>query len=123
VHATLPDQPTSCGTAIFRQSNAMSPELPIDDVELAQICQRHHIRKLSLFGSRAKGTARADSDIDLLVEFEAEARPSYLDLAEIESELSLRLGGVAIDLRTAGELSPYFRDEVLSQARVQYVAR
>lgn len=101
----------------------MSSELPIDDAVLAQLCERHHIRKLSLFGSRAKGTARVDSDIDLLVEFETEARPSYLDLAEIESELSLHLGGVAIDLRTAGELSPYFRDEVLSQARVQYVAR
>lgn len=101
----------------------MSAELPIDDVALAQVCQRNRIRQLSLFGSRVNGTARADSDIDLLVEFESNARPSYLDLAQIENELSSLLGGATIDLRTAGELSPYFRDEVLRQAKVQYVAR
>jgi predicted nucleotidyltransferase len=36
---------------------------------LERLCQRHQIRTLSLFGSRLKGTARPDSDVDLLVEF------------------------------------------------------
>ena len=62
-------------------------------------------------------------DIDLLVEFEDTARPSFFDMAEIEIELSQLLGGRKVDLRTAAELSRYFRDEVLRTAVVQYVAR
>jgi predicted nucleotidyltransferase len=46
------------------------PRLAIDEEQLAQFCQEHHIHKLSLFGSTLKGTARPDSDVDLLVEFE-----------------------------------------------------
>jgi hypothetical protein len=96
--------------------------LPIPDEDLGRFCQRHRIRRLALFGSVLKGTARADSDVDLLVEFESEARPTLLDLAAMEEELSGRLGGRRVDLRTAAELSPYFRDEVLRDAEVQYVA-
>jgi len=77
---------------------------------------------LSLFGSEAKGTARTDSDIDLLVEFETGATPTFFDLARIESELSELLGGRLVDLRTAQDLSRYFRDEVVREAVVQYAA-
>jgi predicted nucleotidyltransferase len=59
---------------------------------LAALCRRHRIRWLSLFGSVLKGTAAPDSDVDLLVEFEHGARPSFLDLADIEQELSALLG-------------------------------
>lgn len=100
----------------------MGARLPIDPEALAELCQRHHIRKLSLFGSQLKGTARPDSDVDLLVEFEPGARISYLDLAEIEIEISELMGGRKIDLRTAAELSRYFRDQVLREAEEQYVA-
>lgn len=100
----------------------MGTRLPIDADVLAEVCRRHHIRKLSLFGSQLKGTARPDSDIDLLVEFEPGARISYLDMAEIEIELSELMGGRKIDLRTPAELSRYFRDQVLREAKEQYVA-
>ncbi len=96
--------------------------LPLDHEALAQLCRRHGIRRLSLFGSVLKGTDRPDSDIDLLVEFEPSARPSYLDLADIEQELSGMLAGRRVDLRTPPELSRYFRDKVLREAEVQYDA-
>ena len=96
--------------------------LTIPHDQLAQVCSANHIRKLSLFGSVLKGTARPDSDVDLLVEFEPDARPSLLDMARIEFELSAFLGGRRVDLRTAGDLSRYFRDEVIREAEVQYVA-
>lgn len=67
-----------------------------------------------------KGTARPDSDVDLLVEFEPTAQPSFFDLAEIEQELSSMLAGKRADLRTLPELSRYFRDQVLRGAEVQY---
>ena len=100
----------------------MKPRLPIDKESLAALCARHHIRKLSLFGSRLRGTARPDSDVDLLVEFLPGAKPTYFDLAEIEIDLSALLGGHKVDLRTPAELSRYFRDEVMRTAEEQYVA-
>jgi predicted nucleotidyltransferase len=75
-----------------------------------------------LFGSTLKGTVRPDSDIDLLVEFERDATPSFFDLANIEQELSALLGGRRVDLRTPQDLSRYFRDEVIREAEVQYEA-
>src|SRR5258708_3410035 len=95
-------------------------QLPIDDKVLAQFCERYHIKRLSLFGSRLKGTARPDSDIDLLVEFEAGKTPGLLGMAQIEAELSGLLGQRKVDLRTAKDLSRYFRDEVVRTAQVQY---
>jgi predicted nucleotidyltransferase len=85
-------------------------------VEVGEICRRHQIRRLALFGSRLKGTNRPDSDVDLLAEFEPSAKPTYLDLATIEEELSALLGGLPVDLRTPAELSHHFRDQVLREA-------
>ena len=100
----------------------MTARLPLDPDALAALCRRHHIRRLSLFGSVLKGTARPDSDVDLLVEFIQGKEPGLLGLAGIEIELSQLLGGRRIDLRTPQDLSKYFRDEVLHTAEVQYAA-
>lgn len=99
----------------------MHPSLNLDPDTLADFCQRHGIRRLSLFGSQLKGTARPDSDIDLLVEFEPEHIPGLLALAGMEIELSELLGR-KVDLRTADDLSRFFRDEVVRTAQVQYAA-
>jgi predicted nucleotidyltransferase len=96
--------------------------LLLDPEALAQLCRRHRIRRLSLFGSVLRGTDRPDSDIDFLVEFEPGAVPGLLGLAAIETELSNLLGGRRVDLRTAEELSRYFREEVMGTAEVQYAA-
>lgn len=97
----------------------MSVRLRLDRGALADFCRAHHVRRLSIFGSVLKGTARPDSDIDLLVEFEDHATPSLFDLADMEQELAVLLGR-HVDLRTPGDLSRYFRDEVLRDAEVQY---
>lgn len=91
-----------------------------DPNALETICRRHYIRRLALFGSQLKGTNRPDSDVDLLVEFEPEAKPSLLTLAQVEIELSPLVGGRKVDLRTAQDLSRYFRDDVVRSAEVQY---
>jgi len=98
----------------------MHSALNLHEDALAQFCKRHHIRRLSLFGSQLKGTARADSDLDLLVEFEPQHIPGLLSISGMEIELSEMLGGKPVDLRTAGDLSHYFRDDVLRMAEVQY---
>jgi predicted nucleotidyltransferase len=98
----------------------MNSRLPVDESTLTCFCERHHVRRLSLFGSQLKGTARPDSDIDLLVEFEPGQVPGLLALANMEIELSELLGGQRVDLRTAEDLSRYFRDELVRTAEVQY---
>lgn len=100
----------------------MPSRLRFDPDALASLCQRSHIRRLSLFGSVLKGTDQPDSDVDLLVEFEPGKEPGLLGLARIESALSLLLGGRKVDLRTPQDLSKHFRDDVLRTAQVQYAA-
>lgn len=98
----------------------MTDHLFTDEKALATLCRRHQIRRLALFGSVLKGTARADSD--LLVEFAPGGEPGLLALAGIEAELSALLGGQRVDLRTTGDLSPHFRGDVIRAALVQYAA-
>jgi len=89
--------------------------------ELFKFCQENHIKKLSLFGSALRDELKAESDIDLLVDFEDEHIPGLLKLAGIEIELTKMIGR-KVDLRTPAELSRYFRNDVLAKARVEYVA-
>ena len=100
----------------------MPPRLSLDPHTLAAFCRRHGIRKLSLFGSQLKGTARPDSDIDLLVEFEPDRIPGLIEMAGMELELTDLMKGRKVDLRTPGDLSRCFRDEVVREAAVQYAA-
>ena len=98
----------------------MKQRLKADPGDIAAFCVKHHIRRLSLFGSQLKGKAGPQSDIDFLVEFESGKEPGLLALAGMETELSKLLGGPAVDLRTPMDLSRYFRDEVIRSSQVQY---
>ncbi len=93
-----------------------------DRQKLSDFCRRHHIRKLSLFGSLVSGDFGLDSDVDVLVEFEPDHTPGFFNLFRMEEELSKLFGGRKVDLRTPQDLSRYFRDEVMKSAEVQYVA-
>lgn len=86
---------------------------------IAEFCQRNRIRRLSLFGSVLRDDFGPDSDIDVLVEFDPEARVGLITFAGMEIELSELLGR-KVDLQTPGSLSKYFRDQVLAEAEVQY---
>ncbi len=87
--------------------------------KIAEFCQRHHICKLSLFGSVLREDFGPHSDIDVLVEFEPDEIPGLFAFAGLEIELTEMLKR-KVDLRTAEDLSRYFRQKVLDQAEVQY---
>jgi predicted nucleotidyltransferase len=91
--------------------------------EIAEFCQRNGIRKLALFGSVLTERFSETSDVDVLVEFKPEQHVGYFRMAAMERELSALFGGRRIDLRTPSELSPYFRDEAVKNAAVQYAAQ
>ncbi len=91
-------------------------EVPKD--KIAEFCCKHHIRKLSLFGSVLTEDFRPDSDVDVLVEFEPEHVPGFLRLYDIEEKLSGLLGGYRVDLITEKFLNCRIRDRVLATAEV-----
>lgn len=93
-------------------------QIALKDYEIANFCKRHSIRRLSLFGSVLRSDFTEKSDVDFLIEFHE--TPGFLRLSQMEEELSEIIGRKA-DIRTAQDLSRYFRDEVLKTATVQYV--
>lgn len=98
--------------------------LDIDQERLAALCRRYHVAKLELFGSRAKGTARPDSDVDLLVTFAPGKTPglAFVALAE-EMEI---LFGHQVDLLTREcvekDFNPYRREGILAATELLYAA-
>lgn len=92
----------------------------IPRTKIAEFCRKYHICKLSLFGSVLRSDFRVDSDIDVLVEFEHGHSTGFFGLARMERELSDIFDGKKVDIRTPYELSRYFKNDVISQAVVQY---
>ena len=93
--------------------------LNIDADRVAQFCKENAIREFALFGSVTRNDFGPRSDIDVLVEFEAEAQIGLLALARLSKELSA-LFGRKVDLVTVNSLSPYLRDRVLATKEVIY---
>jgi predicted nucleotidyltransferase len=91
----------------------------IDGDRIADLCRRHHIRKLSLFGSVVRGDFGPTSDVDVLVVFDP-AFPVGFRIFDIEDELSRLLGGRRIDLVNEKYLNPRLRSRILGEAQVQY---
>src|SRR3990172_9288008 len=98
----------------------MTARIAIDRVKIAEFCRRRHVRKLSVFGSVLDDNFRPDSDVDVLVEFEAGHPVGLIRMAGLERELS-EIVGRTVDLRTPAEISPHFRQEVVESAEVLYV--
>jgi len=89
---------------------------------LGTLCRRYKVRELSMFGSAVRDDFRADSDIDLIVQFEPSATIGFLALAALQRELS-ELMGRKVDLVPKDGLKPFIRDSVVSGARVLYHAQ
>ena len=96
----------------------MSPAIAIDRKALSEFCEKRHIQKLSLFGSAVRADFRPASDLDILVEFKTGHTPGLAFFALAE-ELGSILGR-KVDLNTLRCLSPYFRDQVLSESEILY---
>jgi predicted nucleotidyltransferase len=103
------------------QEILVSPHISVDRFRIAEFCRKHSIRRMAFFGSVLTESFGPDSDVDVLVDFEAGSEPGLMALAIMEEELSELLGRKA-DLRTPEDLSRYFRDRVVASAEVQYAA-
>jgi len=94
--------------------------VPLDDHYLADFCQRHRIRRLSLFGSVLRDDFDLNqSDIDFLAEFEPDAKVSLFDVGGMMHELTQKLQHQA-DIRTPEDFGPVERDELQRHAQLIY---
>ena len=85
--------------------------------KIVSILAGYRVKKIAIFGSYARGEAKPESDVDILVEFSE--RKSLLDLVGIEQELSEALG-VKADLLTEKSISPYLIDRIKKEMEVIY---
>lgn len=114
----------------LRQNEHIMPNANMNDIldkaypasELGDFCRRHGIRSLALFGSALHGNFHPNSDIDdidLLVEYDPQQKVGLFAMTQMEAEL-FAFFGQPVDLRTAPDLSPYFRNRVLAEAQTLY---
>ena len=94
-------------------------QLPVD--RIADVCRRYDVHELAVFGSAVRGDIRPDSDIDILVEFQSNARVGLVKFASLSEELESLLGR-RVDLVTKRGLKPRVRPYVLREAQVVYAA-
>lgn len=94
-------------------------DIPGDKV--AEFCRRHRIRRLSLFGSVLREDFRADSDVDVLVEFEPEAKIGFIALSRMQRELSALLQR-QVDIVPRSGLKPVIRDSIMADEEVIYAS-
>ena len=102
-------------------TSEIATRVPISEEQISEFCQRNHIRKLSLFGSVLRDDFNADSDVDVLVEYEPGVPITLLDVAGQEIELSEILKR-KVDVRTAQDLSRYFRQQVVETAHTIFTS-
>ncbi len=92
----------------------------VEKSALERFCRRHHIRRLSLFGSAVRGELRPESDLDFLIEYEPGHRPGLVALQQIQDELSELCGGRKVDLVNPKYLNPRLKNRILAEAQLQY---
>jgi predicted nucleotidyltransferase len=90
---------------------------------LAALCREHGVRRLSLFGSAARGELAPDSDVDVMVEFDPERHASLFNLPALQAGLSEAFGGRRVDVATPEILdNPYRRRAIEPELKTLYAA-
>ena len=91
----------------------------LNEKKIDLFCKKHHVVFLGLFGSGLTPRFTDASDIDVLVKFDKKHIPTLFDMFEMENELTFIMGRT-VDLKTPNDLSPYFRHEVKTKAKIIY---
>jgi uncharacterized protein len=87
--------------------------------EIIEICRKHQIRELSLFGSQVRGDFTDESDFDFLVDFLPEAKVGFIELGRIQYELE-DVVKTDVDLVPKSGLKPLIKHSVLLEAEIIY---
>ncbi len=96
-------------------TRALPFEAVLRGPDIAHLCKRWHIRRLSVFGSILGDDFRSDSDIDLLYDFESGYSPGWF-IVDMDEEFSRLFGGRKVDLVSRKYLNPRIKDRILNSA-------
>jgi predicted nucleotidyltransferase len=116
-----PNVGSMLSSSILGMAPSLSSRLHVDATNLTALCRSNRVSRLWIFGSALRPDFRPDSDVDILVEFEPDARIGLLALARLQRELS-RLFARPVDLVPLRGLKAAVRDEVLTQRELLYAA-
>lgn len=94
--------------------------LGFDKDTLESLCRARGVRRVLLFGSHARGDARPDSDVDLIVEYDPAGGMSMFQFLDLEEELARLFKGLKVDVISSRGISPYFRESIYRATRVLY---
>ena len=97
----------------------VQPKIEIPPDQLADLCRRHRIRRLSLFGSVLRDDFGPNSDVDMLVEFEPGYSPGW-DIIHVEEDFSRLYGGRKVHFANPKYLNRHLKKRVLGEAVLQY---
>jgi len=97
----------------------MVTNLNITPEQIAALCRKYHIRRLSLFGSVLREDFGPASDVDMLVEFQPGHTPGW-EIVDVEQDFSRLFGGRKVDIVNPKYLNRYLKDQVIDSAVVQY---
>jgi uncharacterized protein len=98
----------------------IAPGVEVDEAALAAVCDKYGIAELQVFGSRARGTARPGSDIDVLYSLRPGRKLGW-EIEQLADELA-ELFGQPVDLVSVRALHPRLRPAVLAEARPVHAA-
>ncbi|MCD6413928.1 MAG: nucleotidyltransferase family protein [Elusimicrobia bacterium] len=80
---------------------------------MKELCRKNDIGKLFVFGSRARGDFRYDSDLDLLVQFKK--TKGLLDLVRLELKL-MKIFGKKVEIITFGSIPSSLKSQIMKEA-------
>ncbi len=87
---------------------------------ITPILKEYDVKKMSVFGSVARGENKKNSDIDILIDFKG--KKTLLDLISLENSLEEILGR-KVDLLTYGSIHPKLRNLILKDQKIIYGKR
>ena len=88
-----------------------------NDIRVDDICEKYGISYLGLFGSMARGEAKEDSDVDLLVRFDDNTKIGLFELDQVQRDLEMRFGR-RVDLVT--KMNKYIQPEAMKDLKTIY---
>jgi predicted nucleotidyltransferase len=100
----------------------MNPQVDLNGMRLAEFCRKWCIHELSLFGSVLRDDFGPESDIDLLVSFEADAGWTLFDLIEMKEEAEALFGRPVDIVEREALRNPWRKREILRTHEVIYAA-
>lgn len=109
--------------ATYRSHRRGRNRLEISYPKLRDLCRRYHVKKLSVFGSAARGELKPDSDVDLMIEFDPGRAPTLRESSDMANGFSALFGNRRVDLVPPGVMrNPYRRKTIARDLKVLYEA-